>query len=156
MAPLDPNLTSSENAYALWERYGQSNGKPDIDVVVEQITLNIFFKRKDSCWYGFILHLFSGLAQYFIRKDVDNALAAYKFDLITSRQEIKAHWLFTPNESSCIRIENRDVFGSILSREQRIASIADKAARWREKAEKYHHDSPYMITSAALEAIAQR
>lgn len=150
------------NAYHLWKTTAHDHFSnelpPDVKKItaIHRLTNALFSSMKKNKWYGRILSLFSRLAKIRISRVVKRALAAYKFDLVTTSTTTPSEeWLFNDNEKMLIK-ELRPIFKKHLLRKKGLTTIEAKARRWRAKVKKYQNNPRYLLASFGLTTFTQR
>jgi hypothetical protein len=160
---IDNNKSSIENAYLLWKETESKplyQGMPDSvrrQTTSHLITNILFHQIRGDCWYSKIFDLFADFFKGRILKQVENALAAYKFEILTdSSIDVKKYiWLFEPAENS-FTTELRSLFSKHLLQKKGIRSLREKAQRWKEKSKKYLNNPRSLLAHSALSESAVR
>lgn len=156
---IDPSKSALENAYNLWKAGAHeelSDTVPDPIkriTAIHSITNKLFLSMKQNKWYSGILAFFKRLTKASVLRDVKRALAAYKFDLVTSSKEsLKEAWLFSDHEKAFIK-ELRPLFRKTLLHKA-VTTVSGKAKRWNMKTKKYKENPHFLLASAGLTAVA--
>jgi hypothetical protein len=151
------NLTAK--AYAFWK---QRPAQEDVSQGTAQITETLFEYVKGNTWYGSIAALSPSLSKFWIRRDVNKAFSAYKFDLIGTPDQKKHLHLFSNKERWFIDQGLDGMLRNILIKptahdkkalNSQLASngiLARKNKRWIEKITKYYNKSHFMIASSLI------
>jgi hypothetical protein len=158
---IDHTKSILENAYNLWKSSTSANlpqSAPDTVkriLKTHEIANTLFTTLLKKKWYRGFPFACRIWKKHIVWK-VKRALAAHKFDRLTSSSSITNElWLFKDKEKTLVT-ELRPLFRRNLLHRKGVNSISAKASRWKNKVHKYHDNPRYLVASLTLTVITER
>lgn len=152
-------LTNSKSyltahAYALWEKAAVEE---PLEATKQKIIKQLFFYLKQhSSWANWYYSFVEFCYPKWLKRKVDLALSAYKFDLtLAGKQDLRMH-LFSAKEKWFFDQKLTGIFKNILSKKNSRMTIGQKGKRWDNKIRKYHQHNDLMIGNYILHCVGQR
>lgn len=150
---VDSSNLLAERAYSLWEK--TENEEPR-EIAQEKIIRQLFREIKErSPFFSWFYSLVEFLHPSWMKRKVERALSAYKYDLIFSDKYGSRLGLFSNKERWIIEQKLVGIFKNIIGRKTPL-SLKQKAVRWKSKVQKYHGKRELMIGSYLLFQIGQK
>lgn len=143
-----------ERAYVLWEA---ADPQEPFDETQRRIIHNLFLEVKElNPWTSWIYSLIEYFNPFWLKKKVERAFNAYKYDLFLSGKADQKLHLFSEKEKWFITDQKISaVFKNLLSRRQ-FLTIKQRGCRWQQKVNKYSGKKEYMIGIYLLFLVSKK
>lgn len=152
---ITPSVNSHliERAYVLWEA---TENQESLDQAQIRIIDNLFIELKRlNPWTSWIFSLVDFFNPFWMKRKVERALNAYKYDLfLTGKTDQKLHF-FSEKERWFMDQKISGIFKNLLSK-KRFLNLKQRGYRWQQKVNKYWGKTEYMIGIYLLFIVSKK
>lgn len=143
-----------ERAYILWET---ADSQEPFDEAQRRIIHNLFLEIKEiNPWMSWLYSLIEIFNPFWMKRKVERAFNAYKFDLFLSGKADQKLHLFSEKEKWFITNQKISaIFKNLLLKKQ-FLTINQKGCRWQQKVNKYWEKKEYMIVIYILFLVSKK